>query len=419
MTGSVSEGEDGLSQTSDEERMRLIPADGSQHSEERGYHMAGVNGLDLGIPAPGGEPSETLADLDRRFWNRPSQQWSAEGLESAIHSEALGVYAEESGWLSDQEPRGPRGLPAGEEEEDEEEEGVICSRGLPMSSAVPQSEHNPLARRDSECLPLQSSTATMAGRGGSSSQRHRSGSRAQEGEEDSLGMEGDRPRDAMLPSCVPSLSPSHRPEPVESPMGPPSAAAAGAAAALPPPHSAHRHVVDPVVLLSLVAPISALTLIFPSIAFELSAFLSSSVWTDSTQLGVLLAAVAGGGAVAFLLIFAEVQVVSRTSALTTTVIGHAKESVVIVLSILIYGDTLTWLNCFGVMLAFVGTGLYSYTKHRERVEREAAQGSEGTKTVGRRRRRGRTVSQSSNLPPLGRERKMDIEPDRSNVSTDV
>ena len=57
-----------------------------------------------------------------------------------------------------------------------------------------------------------------------------------------------------------------------------------------------------------------------------------------------------------------------TSALTLTVCGNIKQTVVIVMSIMINGDVLTAQKAFGILIVIFGGCLYSYIGWKERQQ---------------------------------------------------
>jgi len=123
--------------------------------------------------------------------------------------------------------------------------------------------------------------------------------------------------------------------------------------------------IDPILLLSVVAPASAVMLLGPALALEGTGLATSEVWHTAGDAGVAWLGLLGGGLAAFLLLFVEIGVIARTSALTITVIGHAKETLVILLSVAVYGDKLSALNVCGILLATAGMVLYSWAKLRQ------------------------------------------------------
>jgi drug/metabolite transporter (DMT)-like permease len=116
--------------------------------------------------------------------------------------------------------------------------------------------------------------------------------------------------------------------------------------------------IDPAVVQGLLSPAAALALILPTLLVEGRLLVES----DGTFMGVLLLGGLFGGIVAFSLIFIEIRIIAFTSALTTTILGHVKESLVIVLSILMYSEHLSALNVLGLAFAVVGTAGYVYLK---------------------------------------------------------
>ena len=129
---------------------------------------------------------------------------------------------------------------------------------------------------------------------------------------------------------------------------------------------------NPLLLIALLSPITVATLL-PALAWEAPRMAASETppaISSSEDVGVILTMTLGGGALAFLLLLVELQLVRMTSALTLNVIGHFKDVVVIGLAIPIFHETLTPLNAAGVALTVAGTTLYSV--HKARARRRAA-----------------------------------------------
>ena len=129
----------------------------------------------------------------------------------------------------------------------------------------------------------------------------------------------------------------------------------------------------PQVLIAVLAPITIVTLL-PGLAWEVPRLLASPVPLVETsgEAALLAGALLGGGALAFLLLVVELQLVARTSALTLNVIGHAKDVFVIGLAIPVFHETLTLMSSVGVVLTAAGTVIYSTLKARDHARAAAA-----------------------------------------------
>ncbi|KAF9426320.1 Triose-phosphate Transporter [Podila epigama] len=124
---------------------------------------------------------------------------------------------------------------------------------------------------------------------------------------------------------------------------------------------------NPVATLYYISPImfvlmSILSLIVedPFVEFGQSAFFST------LQDGmVTLLLVSGGGLLAFAMTVAEFKLIKNTGTVTLSVAGISKEIVIISLSMLIFGDRLTFVNLLGLFVSIAGIMAYNYYKIRK------------------------------------------------------
>jgi len=122
----------------------------------------------------------------------------------------------------------------------------------------------------------------------------------------------------------------------------------------------------PLPVIYLMAPASALGLLPFCLVIEAPHYAGTAFFRDAAP-GVWWATagmVLAGGAVSFLLVFAEVKLVELTSALTMGVFGQVKEILTIALSMAVFGDHLTALNAAGLAAAMAGTAWYKREKFR-------------------------------------------------------
>lgn len=117
------------------------------------------------------------------------------------------------------------------------------------------------------------------------------------------------------------------------------------------------------VLITLLGPVSVLSLLIPA-SFEAYSMYLNNPFHSSMDTGIFSSILVGGGIMAFILVYAELQLVAVTSALTLSVIGHAKDVVVVLLSLAVFHDNLSSLNSLGVTLTIVSTTAYSIIKVR-------------------------------------------------------
>ena len=125
---------------------------------------------------------------------------------------------------------------------------------------------------------------------------------------------------------------------------------------------------SPLQLLYYQAPVAFLTLLpAAAISFGLrsdrSPFLHDLRFAAQT-VGVLV----GGGLFAIGLNLGDILIVDRSSALTCTVIGTLKTSVVIGASWLTFRNAISWVNLSGYLMCLVGVVLYQRLKLRKMVE---------------------------------------------------
>lgn len=124
---------------------------------------------------------------------------------------------------------------------------------------------------------------------------------------------------------------------------------------------------NPVATLYYISPImfvlmSVLSLVIedPFVEFAQSEFFSSF----HSGLTTLMMA-AGGGLLAFAMTVAEFKLIKNTGTVTLSVAGISKEIVIISLSMLIFGDRLTFVNLLGLLVSIGGIMAYNYDKIRK------------------------------------------------------
>lgn len=123
----------------------------------------------------------------------------------------------------------------------------------------------------------------------------------------------------------------------------------------------------PLEVLEALTPVMAATSLLLSLAFErLWDVLPGSPFFDGWQHCMVTAGIVFLGAViAFLMVWAEYEVIKQTSALTFMVAGIIKEIVTIVAAVAIFGDKFGWLNGLGMAIAISGVGLFNLYKLRQ------------------------------------------------------
>ncbi|KAF9560062.1 Triose-phosphate Transporter [Mortierella alpina] len=133
---------------------------------------------------------------------------------------------------------------------------------------------------------------------------------------------------------------------------------------------------NPIATLYYISPIMFVIMSILSLVIEdpFVAF-SSSAFFDDFQTGSLtLMMAAGGGFLAFAMTVAEFKLIKNTGTVTLSVAGISKEIVVISLSMLIFGDRLTFVNLLGLLVSIGGIMAYNYDKIRKMQQNSLASG---------------------------------------------
>ena len=134
----------------------------------------------------------------------------------------------------------------------------------------------------------------------------------------------------------------------------------------------------PVAVVAALMPVMALTVAFVSLLAErLWAVLPHSPYFDSLNSVMLtLGLVAGGAAIAFMMVWVEFTVIKLTSALTFMVAGTFKEIVTVLAAVAFLGESFSRINAAGLGVLVAGVALFNWTKYRkvaaEQREAEAA-----------------------------------------------
>ncbi|KAF9135096.1 Triose-phosphate Transporter [Mortierella sp. 14UC] len=121
---------------------------------------------------------------------------------------------------------------------------------------------------------------------------------------------------------------------------------------------------NPVATLYYISPIMFVLMSILSLVVE-DPFVqfSSSAFFQDFQTGALTMVMAGGGGLlAFAMTVAEFKLIKSTGTVTLSVAGISKEIVVISLSMLIFGDRLTFVNLLGLLVSIGGIMAYNYVK---------------------------------------------------------
>ncbi|TYZ65828.1 hypothetical protein PybrP1_001555 [[Pythium] brassicae (nom. inval.)] len=127
-----------------------------------------------------------------------------------------------------------------------------------------------------------------------------------------------------------------------------------------------------------ISPASALGLLPIAAASEGPQLLASKFVRDPHLLAASAGFVFVSGCLAFVLIFVEILLVNKTSALSLGIAGSLKDVTQVVLAVLVFGDRLQPLNVVGLVVATSGMLLYTHLKHASASASETAAGVEMT-----------------------------------------
>jgi len=112
-----------------------------------------------------------------------------------------------------------------------------------------------------------------------------------------------------------------------------------------------------------ISPASVVVLV-PFVAWlEWGALTRSKFYSDPGLFILALLNVCGSGVFAFSMIYVELAVLNRTSSLSLVVIGYFKQMAQIIVSVIVFHEVLSPLNVAGVVITFLGMGLYARVKH--------------------------------------------------------
>ena len=111
-----------------------------------------------------------------------------------------------------------------------------------------------------------------------------------------------------------------------------------------------------------IAPVSALSLLPIALLVEGKA-ISQSVFVQTPALwGECILFLIAGGVLSFVLIYVEVELVKKTSALSLGIAGNLKDVLQILMAMLVFHDQLSATNAAGLCIATLGLMSYSYLK---------------------------------------------------------
>lgn len=137
-----------------------------------------------------------------------------------------------------------------------------------------------------------------------------------------------------------------------------------------------------------ISPASAASLLPIALVSEGRGLLQSKFVADSQLLTQSLVLIFVSGCFAFALIFVEILLVKKTSALSLGIAGSFKDVTQVLLAVFIFGDLLNPINVVGLVVATCGMLLYAFIKHGEanrltRYARVPVEGDEKRQASGR------------------------------------
>lgn len=112
-----------------------------------------------------------------------------------------------------------------------------------------------------------------------------------------------------------------------------------------------------------ISPASALGLLPIAFVTEASDMASSRFLLDSSLLTMSMLFIFVSGCLAFVLIFIEISLVKKTSALSLGIAGSFKDVTQVLLAVFIFGDQLLPINVCGLVVATCGMLFYAFLKH--------------------------------------------------------
>ena len=123
-----------------------------------------------------------------------------------------------------------------------------------------------------------------------------------------------------------------------------------------------------------VTPVMAATAALMSVSAEpLYHIWEVSIYFSSLKyMALTLGMIALGSMFAFFMVLAEYALIARTSALTFMVAGVFKEFLTVFVAHFVFGDELSWMNVFGLIVLIVGVALFNVWKYNKLQKEKAA-----------------------------------------------
>lgn len=119
-----------------------------------------------------------------------------------------------------------------------------------------------------------------------------------------------------------------------------------------------------------ISPSMCLTLFTFGLGFEgWSNFTASPIWEFKGIFGTILLMIIPG-VLAFMMTLCEFKLLSVAQVITLSIAGIFKELLTIILSSIIFGDKLSFLNCLGLLITFIDIIWYNYYRFKENQSKE-------------------------------------------------
>lgn len=119
-----------------------------------------------------------------------------------------------------------------------------------------------------------------------------------------------------------------------------------------------------------ISPSMCLTLFLFGLGFEgWSNFTQSPIWELEGVFGTILLILIPG-VLAFMMTLCEFKLLSVAQVITLSIAGIFKELLTIILSALIFGDKLSFINCLGLLITFIDIIWYNYYRFKENQYKE-------------------------------------------------
>ncbi|KAJ1945177.1 hypothetical protein FBU59_002385 [Linderina macrospora] len=137
---------------------------------------------------------------------------------------------------------------------------------------------------------------------------------------------------------------------------------------------------NPVATMSKLTPIIGVSIMVFSLIIEHPfTEISKNKNMDTTQGTIMIVCLMmAGGVLAFSMVLSEFFLISRTSVVTLSIAGMLKEVMMVGVAHLIFGDTMSFVNACGLLVAMFGIGMYNWLKIHDALNTSSAKQSRGS-----------------------------------------